>query len=218
MELGTKLKEARTSAGFTQEEAAALLGVSRQSISNWENDKTYPDIVSVIKMSDFYNVSLDRLLKENKEEETMRDYMDFLEESTNTVKSKTRLSKIILITSYLGIYAFSLIMFWFVIDEKDGIGYSFMFLWILIPVTTLVISLLIGVHDFWGRKKWIAAIIFGIMYMLSEHATFSAANMAAFSHFNMPVWNMIPAGAVISLIGLGIGSLIRFRRASRNRA
>ncbi len=36
---------------------------SRQTISNWETEKTYPDIISVVKMSDLYNVSLDLLLK-----------------------------------------------------------------------------------------------------------------------------------------------------------
>ena len=35
-------------------------------MSNWENGKTYPDIISVIKMSDLYDISLDHLLKEKK--------------------------------------------------------------------------------------------------------------------------------------------------------
>ena len=37
-----------------------------QIMSNWENGKTYPDIISVIKMSDLYDISLDHLLKEEK--------------------------------------------------------------------------------------------------------------------------------------------------------
>mgnify|MGYP002226590752 FL=1 len=37
--------------------------VSRQTISNWENEKSFPDIVNVIKLSDLYNISLDQLLK-----------------------------------------------------------------------------------------------------------------------------------------------------------
>ena len=63
MDIGTKLKAARIAAGLTQEQAAELLSVSRQTMSNWENNKTYPDIVRVIKMSDLYAVSLDHLLK-----------------------------------------------------------------------------------------------------------------------------------------------------------
>ena len=63
MEIYTKLKEARTRAGLIQEEAAERISVSRQTISNWENGKSLPDIVSVMKMSDLYQVSLDELLK-----------------------------------------------------------------------------------------------------------------------------------------------------------
>lgn len=209
MDIGTKIKEARLTAQLTQEQAAEALGVSRQTMSNWENNKTYPDIVSVIKMSDLYAVSLDHLLKE-KEEAPMSNYIDYLEESTNTVKSKTKLSKIILIATYLSIWAFALIIFWFFISGSDAMGYGLMFLWIVLPVTTFVISLLIGKNDFWGKQKWFAIIAFGVMYMLAEYATFSTANMVAnsFSKINMPHFGMVLAGAIISAIGLVIGSLI----------
>ena len=92
MEIGIKLKNARTEKGLTQEQAAELLGVSRQTVSNWENNKSYPDIISVIKMSDIYSVSLDHLLKE--EVSVDKNYCEFLEESTNTVNAKRRVEKI----------------------------------------------------------------------------------------------------------------------------
>ena len=92
MEIGSKLKEARMRTEFTQEQVSDAIGVSRQTISNWENEKSYPDIVSVIKLSDLYDVSLDYLLK-GKETKPMLSYMDYLEESTNTVKSKQKLTK-----------------------------------------------------------------------------------------------------------------------------
>ena len=56
-------KKSRTDAKITQEQAAQALGISRQTISNWENERSYPNIVSVLKMSDLYSVSLDYLLK-----------------------------------------------------------------------------------------------------------------------------------------------------------
>ena len=52
MDIGGKIKESRTDAKITQEQAAQALGISRQTISNWENERSYPDIVSVLKMSD----------------------------------------------------------------------------------------------------------------------------------------------------------------------
>ena len=203
MDIGGKIQRARLEAKLTQEQVAEALGVSRQTISNWENEKTYPDIISVIKMSDLYAVSLDHLLKE---EQPMSNYMEYLEESTNVVNSKNKQSRLILIITYLAIWAFSLIVFWFFTSGSDAMAYSLMFLWILLPVTTFVISLLIGKNDYWGRYKWFTAIGFGIMYMLAEYATFSAANMVSFSKFNMPSFGMIPAGAIISLVGLGIGA------------
>ena len=58
-DIGCKIKAARIEKKLTQEQVAELLGVSRQTISNWENEKSYPDIISVIKMSECYDVSLD---------------------------------------------------------------------------------------------------------------------------------------------------------------
>ena len=85
MELNTKLKEARSHAGLTQEEVAEAIQVSRQTISNWETGKFYPDILSVIKLSDLYAISLDDLLKGDKK------MIEHLEESTDVVSSNRRL-------------------------------------------------------------------------------------------------------------------------------
>ena len=210
MDVGSKIKQARLDAKLTQEYAAQELGVSRQTISNWENGKTYPDIVSVIRMSELYQVSLDHLLK-GKEEKPMGDYMEYLEESTNTVKSQKKLSLTILIALYLGIWAFALIVFWFFISGADAMGYSLVFLWILLPVATLVVSGLIGRNDHLGRWKWFAPLAFGTMHMLAEYATFSTANMILneFARINSPAFELLLMGAVFSLAGLGLGSLVR---------
>lgn len=61
--IGQKLQAARKIQGFTQEQIAEKLLVSRQTISNWENNKSYPDILSLIQLSDLYQVSLDSLVK-----------------------------------------------------------------------------------------------------------------------------------------------------------
>lgn len=67
MKFGEKLKAARLKADLTQEAVAKQIGVSRQSLSNWENDRTYPDLASVLKLSDLYGLSLDDLLREDME-------------------------------------------------------------------------------------------------------------------------------------------------------
>lgn len=65
MQFGEKLKDARQGKELTQEAVAKEIGVSRQSLSNWENDRTYPDLASVLKLSDLYGLSLDDLLRED---------------------------------------------------------------------------------------------------------------------------------------------------------
>ena len=207
MNIGTKLRDTRTKLGFTQEQVAESLGVSRQSISNWENERNYPDIISVVKLSDLYNVSLDYLLKD-KEETKMTTYLDYLEESTNVVKSKQRLSKIILGATYLLIWAFSIIVFWFFTDGSDAMGYGLMHLWIIQPVSIFVISLIIGINNYFGGYKWAFTAVAGVMYMLSDYATFSLANTVAFGNLNSPEWGMVVGGATIAAVALGLGAFI----------
>ena len=216
MQIGTKLKNARTASGLTQEQAAEALGVSRQTISNWENERSYPDIVSVIRMSDLYAISLDRLLKE--EQPVKQTYMEYLEESTNVVRSRTKLSKIILVAVYLVLWAAAEVVFWFFSSGSDAMGFSVLFLWFLLPAAIFVLSLIIGVNGWWGRGKWLCALIFGVTFMLVPYSTFSVANMVAFHTFRWPDFPALGAGIAVSLAGLGLGTLIRHLRRKRNAA
>jgi hypothetical protein len=83
-----------------------------------------------------------------------------------------------------------------------------MIFYVLLPVTTFIISLLIAKNNYWNKCKWLSSLIFGTMYMLAEYTTFSLSNMLAFDKINTPEWSMILIGSIISLIGLGIGTLI----------
>lgn len=65
MQFGKRLKEARMNLGVTQERVAAEIHVSRQTISSWENERSYPDIEALIQLSNYYQLSLDILLKED---------------------------------------------------------------------------------------------------------------------------------------------------------
>jgi len=99
------------------------------------------------------------------------------------MKSKTKLSGLILLASYLVIWVVAVTVFWvFIVRHSTGaMVYSLTFLWIVLPVTTLVISFLIGRNDYWGKGKWVTSIGFGVMYMLAEYATFSMANNLLFN-------------------------------------
>ena len=63
MELGKQIKMHRQEARLSQEELANRVYVSRQTISNWENDKNYPDVSSLVLLSEIFQISLDKLIK-----------------------------------------------------------------------------------------------------------------------------------------------------------
>lgn len=186
-DIGSKIQAARLEKNMTQEQVAGLLEVSRQTISNWENAKSYPDIVSVIKMSECYDVSLDYLLKGEQN------------------------------SYYLMIWTVSMLVFWVFKGGIDAMGYSLMFLWIIIPVTTFTVSVIIGKNNFWGIKKWAFTFPFGVMYMLAEYGTFSMANNIAFNKINELEWDLAVAGAIISAIGMLTGLLINWICRNRNK-
>ncbi len=68
MELGKQIKKYRNEFDISQDELAEKVYVSRQTISNWENDKNYPDINSLLRLSEVFHVSIDILIRGDIEE------------------------------------------------------------------------------------------------------------------------------------------------------
>ena len=63
MDVGIRIKKYREKQNISQDELAEKIFVSRQTISNWENSKSYPDIKSLLLLSDIFKVSLDDFMK-----------------------------------------------------------------------------------------------------------------------------------------------------------
>ena len=63
VELGAHIKRYRTERGMSQEDLAARIYVSRQTVSNWETDKTYPDVESLLLLSVLFDTTIDELIK-----------------------------------------------------------------------------------------------------------------------------------------------------------
>ena len=111
MELNEQIKKYRTEMNISQEELAEKIYVTRQSISNWENGKTYPDIHSLLLLSSLFCISLDQLVKgdiEIKKEEIKK-------EETAKMNRYGKIYTIMLITTaisavplfmWLGVWAF----------------------------------------------------------------------------------------------------------------
>lgn len=66
-QLGSRLKEARLNKGFSQSDVAVKINISRQAISRWENNTSYPDIENLVYLSEYYDVSMDELLMGQKQ-------------------------------------------------------------------------------------------------------------------------------------------------------
>ena len=94
MEVGAQIKKYRSNMGISQEELAEKVYVSRQTVSNWETGKNYPDIRSVLLLSSVFNVSLDQLIKGDVE----------------IMKKEIKETEIKKLNKYGGIYAVSLIL------------------------------------------------------------------------------------------------------------
>lgn len=67
MLIGSKILKIRKDNNLSQEEFAKIFKVTRQTVSSWENNKNYPDLETLVKIAEQYNVSLDYLIKDDKE-------------------------------------------------------------------------------------------------------------------------------------------------------
>ena len=94
-----------------------------------------------------------------------------------TTTSRRRRSEIAAPLAYLAIWILTLIVFWCFTDGADAMGFSILYLWIILPLSTVIASLSIGLCDSFGRWKWLGLPIFGVMYMLAEYGTFALANI-----------------------------------------
>jgi transcriptional regulator with XRE-family HTH domain len=66
MELGEQLQRLREQKNMSREELAQEMNVSRQLVYKWENNKRYPDIENLIKLSELYEITLDELIKNDR--------------------------------------------------------------------------------------------------------------------------------------------------------
>lgn len=87
MALGNKIQEIRKNNNLTQEQFAQKFHITRQTVSNWENDRNYPDMSSLKMISDEYSVSFDELLKEDEK---------YIEAVDNTKKKMSTIRKVVI--------------------------------------------------------------------------------------------------------------------------
>jgi transcriptional regulator with XRE-family HTH domain len=168
--LGEILKEQRKERGLTQQAVSDELHISRQTLSNWENEKNYPDIPMLIQLSDYYSLSLDYMLKGDPK------YMDRIQKSIDNDKQisilKIHTIGVILISVLLGIiqqdiftglFAFAGTMFMLIIAK------FLLYKSKLIQAATIFASaVIIGTFAFLSFKIIITAIILLVIIFVGE--------------------------------------------------
>lgn len=202
MEIGQTLRQARLSSGLTQEGVAERVGVSRQTVSNWENNHSYPDIGSLLALSDLYSLTLDELLKGD------AAMIRHLEQSTDVVRSRDRLSRLLVVLTYLILWALSILAFWMGL-KQEAMLYSIAAFYLVLPLTTLILSALVGWHESWTGLRWLMLLFFGFLYMLAPYATFNLANMLTVERFYGPDLATLLPGLLCAAAGMGIGCGLR---------
>ena len=110
MELGKNIARIRKENNLTQDELAEKYYVTRQTISNWEIGKSYPDLETIVKISDDFNISLDVLLKDDSK---------MVKEIDKKIKDTYKYKKILKYTTIIGsllllaIFIYTSIYFYF---------------------------------------------------------------------------------------------------------
>lgn len=210
MEIGQKLRQARLDCRLTQEAVAERVGVTRQTVSNWENNRSYPDIASLLALGDLYSLTLDELLKGDVA------MIRHLEESTDLVRSRERLSRLLVVLTYLILWALSILAFWAGLKE-EAMLYSIAIFYLVLPLTTLILAGLVGRNQCWTGLRWLMLLFFGFLYMLAPYATFSVANMLTVERFRLPELAALLPGLLCAAAGMGIGCGLRRLNNRRQR-
>ncbi|MDD3393849.1 MAG: DUF3955 domain-containing protein [Clostridia bacterium] len=99
MDFGEQLRKIRADRGLTQEQVASKLNVSRQAISNWENNKNLPDLEMVVEISMTFELSLDQLILGGENMNNMTEKL--LKDGSETRRAKMNLISIIVGTALL---------------------------------------------------------------------------------------------------------------------
>lgn len=134
MDVSEKILQLRKANGFTQEELAEKLNVSRQSVSKWESGQSVPELEKLVALSEIFQVSTDHLLKPS-ELDQLSIKTEFLEKQQQELaaENRKRREKQFCIWSCVGIYLIAAAL----IVLLRSISFENNFLWNIFPGFTL---------------------------------------------------------------------------------
>jgi transcriptional regulator with XRE-family HTH domain len=153
MILADKIIEERKKNGWSQEELANKLGVSRQAVSKWESSGSIPDLQRILLMSELFGVTTDYLLKDEIEEERLNEYVETktikvsMEEANQYLDMKSRGSRIVANATSLCILSpVPLIVLGKMTEDYTLVGFGLVFLLILVAIA-VYLFVNYGLHE-----------------------------------------------------------------------
>jgi transcriptional regulator with XRE-family HTH domain len=158
MQFGEQIRTIRKENGLTQEQFAVKLDVTRQAVSNWENERNLPDIEMLIRISRTFNVSLDRLiLGEDRENEMNNMTEKLIEDGSETRRARMNLVSTVIggVLMLLGFMCFLIKALSVEYIDAQGILHENFF---LIPVGFLLLF-----------AGFLVILISGIAYLVERH-------------------------------------------------
>lgn len=143
MLVGEKIKSYRIQFGFSQEDLAEKLDTSRQTISSWENGKTYPSVMTIVSLSEIFQVSVEALIKEDVQ--SMKEMMENKSEKIKRNKDRDILNRMVA-ARFLAAFVGALTAF--PVYKYYGWTYA------IIPATLLIMSLVTTIPIEHYRRKY----------------------------------------------------------------
>lgn len=135
-------------------------------------------------------------------------YHEFLEESTNTVKAKNNLSRIIILSTYFVVWMIAMILFWNITGNMTN-ELDIVLRWILLPILLFVGTVAVAKNDYFGKRKWLCVVGAAITFLTvpyTQYVIMHDAETVTFT-FIFPNITYMEVGILISVCGLGTGIL-----------
>ena len=149
---------------LTQEECAEKLNISRQSLSSWENDRVMPDIQSVVTMCDFFQVSLDEMIRSDE------SYITRLREKEDSTSQINHLIQRISLLLLIIIWSFVIALYW-IVGEADSVVYAIFALDGILGIAIVAVSFLRGTDKPAIWKMLFFSLFCGTIYYLAGFLT-----------------------------------------------
>jgi len=99
--------------------------------------------------------------------------------------------------------------FWYFV-HGDALGYGALVFFLILPLTALISSLLMGLRKGWGNRTWFFPLVPAAGHLLADYFTFKLANNISQHKINTPDWTLLLPGLVCGLIGVILGGPVSY--------